>query len=135
MGSSFSIANKTSKRIPRALLRRVFSLVSKKRTMEVSLVFLGNQAMQNVNRKWRKQDAQANVLAFPLDASVGEVVINPQEAEREARREGVSYNRRVAYLFLHGLLHLYGYDHTKKQDVVKMEKKEHEILKKAYSIN
>jgi len=131
--SSFSIANKTLKRIPRALLQRVFSLVSKKGIMEVSLVFLNDRAMRSVNKKWRKRDAQANVLAFPLDVSVGEVVINPQEAQREARAGNVSYNRRVAYLFLHGLLHLYGYDHKTTKDARKMEKREQEILSQEMS--
>ena len=125
----FSIVNKTSKRIPRTLLCRVFSLVSKKGIMEVSLVFLNDRAMRSVNKKWRKRDAQANVLAFPLDVSVGEVVINPQEAQREARAGNVSYNHRVAYLFLHGLLHLYGYDHKTEQEAKKMERKERDIMK------
>ena len=133
MISNFSILNKTSKRIPHALLRRVFSLASKKCTMEVSLVFLEDRAMQNVNKKWRGRDTRSNVLAFPLNASMGEVVLNPCEAEREAHRAGESYGRRVVYLFLHGLLHLYGYDHKTEQDAKKMEKKENEVLKKMYS--
>lgn len=124
----FSVVNKTSKRIPRALLRRVFSLASKKRTMEVSLVFLGDQAMQDVNKKWCKRDAEANVLAFPLDMSVGEIVINPYQAEREATEAGISYTGRVAYLFLHGLLHLYGYDHKTEKEAEKMEWKERTIM-------
>ena len=128
MISNFSILNKTSKRVPRTLLVRVFSLVSKKHTMEVSLVFLDDRAMRGINRKWHNRDAQATVLAFLLDSSVGEVVINPHEAEREARQAGESYNRRMAYLFLHGLLHLYGYDHKTEQETKKMERKEQEVL-------
>lgn len=111
------------------LLQRVFSLVSKKNTMEVSLVFLDDHAMRGINKKWHKRDAQANVLAFFLNESVGEVLINPHEAEREARHASESYNYRVAYLFLHGLLHLYGYDHKIEQEGKKMEKKEKEIMR------
>ena len=96
--------------------------------MEVSLVFLNDRAMRGVNKKWRKHDTQANVLAFPLDVSMGEVFINPHEAEREARDADVSYNRRVAYLFLHGLLHLYGYDHKTEQGAKKMEQREKKIM-------
>ena len=96
--------------------------------MEVSLVFLGDRAMHAVNKKWRKRDAQANVLAFMLEASVGEVALNPYEAEREARKVGVLYPERIAYLFLHGLLHLYGYDHKTEKEARKMERKEKEIL-------
>lgn len=129
MISSLSILNKTSKRIPRALLLQVFSLVSKKHSMEVSLVFLNDYAMRCINKKWRKRDRQANVLSFFLHESVGEVVINPYEAEREARSMNESYSTRVAYLFLHGLLHLYGYDHKTEQEGKKMEKKERETMR------
>lgn len=91
-------------------------------------MFLNDRAMRSVNKKWRKRDAQANVLAFPLDASVGEVVINPQEAEREARHADVSPHGRIAYLFLHGLLHLYGYDHKTERGAKKMEGKERSVM-------
>lgn len=96
--------------------------------MEVSLVFLGDQAIRNVNKTWRKKDARANVLAFPLDAGVGEVVVNPYEAEREAHETNVPYAERIAYLFLHGLLHLYGYNHEIERDAKKMEQKERKIM-------
>lgn len=86
--------------------------------------------MRHVNKKWRNKDRQTNVLAFLLDASVGEVFINPYEAEREARQAGESYSYRVAYLFLHGLLHVYGYDHETEQSEKNMQKKEKELLRR-----
>ena len=91
-------------------------------------MILGDRAMRNINKKWRKRDKQTNVLAFPLDVSVGEVAVNPSMAEREARELGVSYSYRVVYLFLHGLLHLYGYDHKTETDAKRMEKKEQNIM-------
>ena len=97
--------------------------------MEVSLVFLGDRAMREINKTWRKRDKNANVLSFPLDESVGEVAVNPFEAEREARRYSISYKERIVFLFVHGLLHLYGYDHETPEDARKMEKKEQELMR------
>lgn len=128
MVDRLSIANKTTKRIPHALLHRIFSLVSKKRTIEVSVAFIGDRAMRTVNRKWQKKDAQTNVLAFPLGAEMGEILINPHEAKREARMYGMPYAERIAYLFLHGLLHLHGYDHKIEKEAKRMERKEQEIM-------
>lgn len=128
MNSRFSIANKTRRRIPRTLLYRVFSIASKKRMMEVSLVFLGDRAMRSVNKRWHKRTAQSNVLAFRLTELVGEVVINSYEAEREARQAGVSSDERIVYLFTHGLLHLYGYDHHTERGAFQMKQHEEEIM-------
>lgn len=129
---SLAVLNKTAKRIPRSLLERVFCIASKKHTMEVSVVFLGDEATRALNKTWRKIDKRANVLAFRLDNGMGEVVINPYDAGREAYTLGVSYTKRVAYLFSHGLLHLYGYDHHTKKDAEKMERKEKEVIKELY---
>jgi rRNA maturation RNase YbeY len=125
---SLLITNKTSRRIPRVLLQRVFHAAKKKNTMEVSLVFLDDAVARALNKKWRNKDKQANVLAFRLDERAGEIVINPYEAGREAHVYGVSYQKRTAYLFLHGLLHLYGYDHKTEKDAKKMEHRERFIM-------
>ncbi|TSC79075.1 MAG: putative rRNA maturation factor [Parcubacteria group bacterium Gr01-1014_29] len=130
---SLAILNKTAKHIPRSLLERVFCIASKKHTMEVSVVFLGDEATRVLNNMWRKIDKRANVLAFRLDTGTGEVVINPYEAERESRRLGMPYTERVLYLFLHGLLHLYGYDHHTKKDANRMERKEKEYMQVVFT--
>jgi probable rRNA maturation factor len=126
---SLFITNKTTKRIPRALLERVFCFVGKRHTMEISLVFLGDRASRVLHKRWHNKDEPANVLSFLLDAAVGEIVINPYQADREAKEFHVSCTKRVVYLFVHGLLHLYGYDHTTKKKAQEMEKKEREIIK------
>ncbi len=96
--------------------------------MDVSLVFLGDRAMKMLNKKWRGKDKQANVLAFPLESNGGEIVINPYQAQREAREYGIGYNERIAYLFVHGLLHLLGLDHKTEKDAKKMERREQNIM-------
>ena len=96
--------------------------------MEVSLVFLDDREMRAVHKKWQNRNTQANVLAFPLDASVGEIVINPFQAKREAPDAGMSYTMRIVYLFTHGLLHLYGCDHKTEEGAKKMKREEQRIL-------
>lgn len=126
--NNFTITNRTRHVIPHSLLGRVFSLAPKHHTMEISLVFVGERAMKALTKKWRGNDMPANVLAFPLDKKLGEVFINPYQAEREAKIARVSVVCRIAYLFVHGLLHLQGYDHQVEEDAKKMEKKEQEIM-------
>ncbi|MEK7576050.1 MAG: rRNA maturation RNAse YbeY [Patescibacteria group bacterium] len=75
----------------------------------ISLVFAGNNLMKKLNRIYRKEPKPADVLAFPLSKSEGEIFINK-----------IKKNKAV-YLFIHALLHLKGYKHGKKMDG--MEKK------------
>lgn len=96
---------------------------------------MGDRAARHLNKKWRKKNKPANVLAFPLDATVGEIIINPYEAEREAHAGKTSYTHRVAYLFLHGLLHLYGYNHETDSGAKKMEQKERKLMQNVNTLN
>ena len=96
--------------------------------MDISLVFAGTRVMKTLNKKWRGKDAPANVLAFPLTQELGEIIINPEQAQREANAYGISYTMRAAYLFVHGLLHLQGYDHETEGKAEEMERKEKKIM-------
>ena len=125
---SFGITNRTRHFIPRSLLERVFSIAAKHHTIDISLVFVGERAMKGLNKKWRGKDASTNVLAFPLDSRLGEIFINPFQAEREAKIAGTSFTNRIVYLFVHGLLHLQGFDHETERDAERMEKEEQKIL-------
>ena len=126
--NSFAITNRTRYIIPRSLLERAFRIAVKHHIIDISVVFVGNRTMKTLNKQWRGKDAQTNVLAFPLNKTQGEIVINPYQAEQEAKNIGVSFAMRAVYLFVHGLLHLQGYDHEREEEAEKMEKKEREIM-------
>lgn len=124
------IINRTKKYIPQTLLRVIFRYASKKNTMEVSVVFLGDETMRKLNMRYRGKNKPANVLAFPLTAHTGEICVNPVAAKRETRSRHISYYKMITYLFLHGLLHLYGFSHTTPHSSRRMEQAETLLMNK-----
>jgi probable rRNA maturation factor len=88
---------------------------------EVSIAFVDDEAMTNLNRKFRKKGRTTDVLTFPADDSygdpdafgrpLGDIVISIDQARRQAADEKHSLATEVRYLILHGILHALGYDH------------------------
>jgi probable rRNA maturation factor len=85
---------------------------------EVSLSFVGERAIQTLNRKFMKKDKPTDVLSFPLGEKaadgkyyLGDIVIAVPVAARQAREKGSSLDRELRLLAIHGFLHLLGYDH------------------------
>jgi len=85
---------------------------------EISLVFAGEQRAQKLNQTLRRKDYIPNVLSYETTSSgargakrSGEIIICPPVAKKQASDYGMSYKQFVAYLFIHGLLHLKGQPH------------------------
>ena len=86
----------------------------------VTVAFVSDRAMRELNRRWRGKSGTTDVLSFPSGqeefekgegASLGDVVISAEQAARQAAEQGLDFEGEVAQLILHGLLHLCGYDH------------------------
>ena len=86
----------------------------------VTVAFVSDRAMRELNRRWRGKQGTTDVLSFPsaLDefeklegSTLGDVVISVEQAARQAAEHDLSFETEVAQLILHGLLHLCGYDH------------------------
>jgi len=82
----------------------------------IHLTFVGPYRARTLNQTYRQKSYSPNVLSFPLDATVGEIYICPQVAKREAKRYNLSPEGYVAYLYIHGLLHLKGLDHGEEME-------------------
>jgi len=80
---------------------------------EISLSFVSPEAIRSLNKAYRSVDEVTDVLSFPQDdrAFLGDVVICTERAREQAEAYGHGEARELAYLFVHGLLHLLGYDH------------------------
>ncbi|WP_236889733.1 rRNA maturation RNase YbeY [Desulfoluna limicola] len=86
---------------------------------ELSLSFVGDAEMLEINSQYRGKDATTNVLSFAMDDGdstfvsplLGDVIISCDTAAREAIERGVSLDQRYSQLLVHGILHLAGYDH------------------------
>ncbi len=103
---------------------------------ELSLVLTDDARIRILNRDWRGFDKPTNVLSFPAaDADddepgplLGDVVVARETTEREAIEEGKAFEDHLAHLLVHGLLHLFGFDHETDAEAEEMEALEVEIL-------
>jgi probable rRNA maturation factor len=87
----------------------------------VTIGFVSDRAMGELNRVWRHQRGTTDVLSFPAEQdefeqreglSLGDVVISVEQAARQAGENKLTLDDEIAQLILHGLLHLCGYDHS-----------------------
>ena len=123
---------------------------------EVSLSFVDNKEIHELNKQFRGIDRPTDVLSFPmLDYSedkvfkdiyknkkfdkiyldgdelvLGDMVLSLERAKEQSIEYNHSFEREVCYLVVHSILHLLGYDHMCDKDKVKMRKREEEILEK-----
>jgi len=79
---------------------------------ELSIAFVDDDAMRELNRRFRRKNKTTDVLTFPGDGPfLGDIVISLDQARRQAADEKHSLATEVRYLILHGILHALGYDH------------------------
>ena len=83
-----------------------------------TIAFVSSRRMRQLNKRYRGIDRSTDVLSFPnggdlVDdkSSLGDIAIAVDEAEKQARQNGLEFEQEIAQLILHGLLHLCGYDH------------------------
>lgn len=100
----------------------------------VSVSFVGEQEIQALNRGYRNVDAITDVLSFPLDESLidmlilGDIVINTKRVMEQAKEFNHSYKRELGYLCVHSTLHLLGYDHEVESEKKVMRDKEEKVM-------
>jgi probable rRNA maturation factor len=89
---------------------------------ELSLVLAGDDFIRKLNLEFRGIDSPTDVLSFPQedDLLLGDIVISLETAERKAAEAEISLKEETAFLFIHGLLHLKGYDHNSEEEEEKM---------------
>lgn len=96
---------------------------------EVSILITDNTEIQSLNAEYREIDSPTDVLSFPMDEEcLGDIVISMDKVLEQAEEYGHSPERELAFLTVHGMLHLLGYDHIEEEDRVQMRTREEEIL-------
>ena len=98
-------------------------------TAEISIALFGEGRNKSLNKKHRKKNRVTDVLSFSNDQG-GEVAICLKQVRKNAKQFGVSFEKELAKVLIHGILHIFGFDHQKKEEAGKMEKKEKEYLNK-----
>lgn len=91
---------------------------------DLSLVFLTPKEARELTRRTKNKDKASNVLSFPLTRTSGEIFICPSTAKKEAPSFNMPEREFIGYLFIHGLLHITGLDHSGT-----MERAEQKLLK------
>lgn len=122
---------------------------------EVNLTLTDNEGIWEVNKMYRDIDSPTDVLSFPMlsydlpgdfskleenyddnfnpdtgEILLGDILISVDRVKEQAKSYGHSEKREYAFLIVHSMLHLFGYDHMTAEDAAQMEKKQNEILTK-----
>lgn len=104
--------NMTNLDLDVTVLENIANSLAKK---DIEFVLCNDTYMQNINREFRAQDKTTDVLSFPLEdmpnAPLGTIVVSLDTASQAATRYNHAVEDEIALLFIHGLLHLLGYDH------------------------
>lgn len=108
---------------------------------EVSLSFVDNKEIHELNREYRGVDRATDVLSFPLlsddfedveleEESLGDIVVSLERALEQSIEYNHSFEREVCFLICHSMFHLLGYDHDTDENTKEMREKEEHILNK-----
>lgn len=110
---------------------------------EVSVTFVDNARIRELNKEFREIDRETDVLSFPLcgeegfevnpdnDALLlGDIVISLEKAAAQAKEYGHGFERETAFLIVHSLFHLLGYDHMTDAEEKEMFDKQEKVLMK-----
>jgi probable rRNA maturation factor len=84
-----------------------------KNDWSATIAFVSDKRIRELNRQFRGIDKATDVLSFPAEeeSNLGDVAVSVETAATQARENGLTFDREIAQLILHGLLHLSGYDH------------------------
>lgn len=83
---------------------------------ELELIFVEEDEMHSINMQHRQKDKPTNILSFPLDKTSGQIFICPGYAEKEAPDFDRNFENYLTFLFIHGVIHLKGYDHGSRME-------------------
>ena len=111
---------------------------------ELGVTVVDDSEILELNREYREKDSVTDVLSFPqfdghddlledllddeAETLIGDVVICYEQAERQAKEYGTGLTREMLYLFVHSVMHLFGYDHMDEEEKAVMRTREEEVL-------
>jgi probable rRNA maturation factor len=128
-------------------IERLINFTAKKENIEeqteVSVTFVSNERIHEINLEYREKDSPTDVISFAMEELgegeveliggemprvLGDIIISVPKAREQAEEYGHSFTRELGFLAIHGFLHLLGYDHMTKEDEKKMFTRQKEIL-------
>lgn len=138
----FEIINELDKEIKEVeTIKALLDFIIKKENLEncmFNIILVDNEYIHKLNKEYRNIDRPTDVISFALEDSkdeidlgfrvLGDIYISIDKAREQAVSYGHSFLRELAFLTVHGLLHLLGYDHMEKEDEIIMFKKQDDLL-------
>ena len=104
--------------------------------VEVSLSFVDNKEIKELNKTYRNIDESTDVLSFPMEQDIlvpmpllGDIIISVEKAKEQSLEFGHSLTREISYLVAHSMYHLMGYDHMEQDEKSEMRIKEKLVMK------
>ena len=108
-----------------------------KKKVSLTILFSNNKNIKKLNKKFRKKNKATDVLSFPSEKKfnikkshyIGDIVISYEFMNKPKALSALEFKNKVTKIFIHGFLHLLGYDHIKLKDFKKMLIEEEKIYK------
>lgn len=100
---------------------------------KISLAFVNKEEIKKINKKFRHKNKPTDVLSFLINEKqyLGEIIICPEVVKENAKKYKTTVKQEMMKVFIHGILHLLGYEHEKtKKEAEIMEKKQEKYLSK-----
>lgn len=110
MSNNIHISNKTKTILPRTPFRAIKD-ASLGKSYDLTVTFVSPSHIEKLNIQYRNKKGPTDILSFPLSKTEGEIYISPTVSRKEAKKFDRSYENFIAFLFIHGCVHLKGYDH------------------------
>jgi len=109
--------------------------------ISLTLLLSNNRNIRKLNKRFRNKDKSTDVLSFPLnkkvvknkDVYIGDIIISYNYLAKQQRHQLKTFKERAVKIFIHGFLHLLGFDHIKNYDYKKMLKEEENIYQSVIS--
>lgn len=136
---SVVVTNKTRQRLNQAVIQQAVeaTLSFCRKKGSVSVVVIGHSRMKQLNSMYRGRSATTDVLSFTENESamaeknfLGEIFVDYEVIKKQAKKFSPSVRFELAFIVIHGTLHLLGYDDVTLKGAEEMEKMGHSIIKK-----
>ena len=107
----FTITNTTKEKLPDQPFKKMAEKVLGKK-YDLSLTIVDATEIQRLNFIYRSKNSPTDILSFPLNENTGEIFLCLSEAKKAAVKFDRTFDNFVSFLFIHGLMHLKGFDHS-----------------------
>lgn len=120
MLKTFSIINETSSTLPKLPFEAI-KLAALGKNYSLNLIIASPARLKKLNTIYRDKEYATDILSFPISENEGEIYISLSEAKKEAPKFERTFENFLAFLFIHGCVHLKGHDHSSTMERIEVK--------------